>query len=493
MEKQGQTIGTSIIMKFVERFGTQIVNIILNIILARLLAPEDYGVLAILNVFVVLAQVISQNGINNALIQKDNPDHLDYSTALDISLAIAGAIYLILFWLARPIAGFYDMPEISLYLKVLALELFPGAINAIYNAKVMKNMQFRIVMITGMVANISSCILGVIAAYCGLGVWSLIISQMSATCILLLMMGIMVKGNLSMKFSKEKAKSLMNYGNKIIIASVIDNLYYDVEGLLIGKILSKEILGYFTNARTYPLRVVSSIKDTIAGVVFPALANEQSNLIRMKEIARKSIQIFSFIMFPMLFGFAAISREFVCILLTEKWLPCLMPMRAFCIGFTFLSLSAPNIQIIKAIGKSDLNLKVELVRKVIIFLGLIISSIGWGTIEAISFASMLTTITTALMVASVGGKTIDFSLREQLKVVMGNIIATVGMLITIYIISIFSPDKFFGYVSLIIKILVGGSVYIGIAIITKNASMQIIIKKIKILIAKYWKGLGNNE
>ena len=484
MDKQGQTIGTSIVMKFVERFGTQLVNIVLNIILARLLAPEDYGVLAILNVFVVLAQVISQNGINNALIQKENPDELDYSTALCLSIGIASGIYLLLFIFARPIAKFYNMSQIALYLRVLALELFPGAICAIYNAMVMKKMQFRIVMVTGVISNISSCVLGVVAAYCGLGIWALIISQMSATVILLVLMMIMVKEKLSIRFSKQRAQSLMGYGNKIIIASIIDNLYYDVEGLLIGKILSKEILGFFTNARTYPLRVVSSIKDTIAGVVFPALSNEQKNFHRMKEIDRKAIQVFSFIMFPMLFGFAAVSREFVYILLTEKWLPCLFPMRMFSIGFAFLALSAPNIQVIKATGKSDLNLKIEIIRKGIIFGGLIFSAVIWGTIEAISIASAGTTVVTALLVAAVGGRIISFPLMEQIKAITKNIVATSGMILAIYIASVMTPEEMFGMTTLLLKILVGVIAYVLIAFITRNESLQLILNKGKALLVR---------
>lgn len=484
MDKQGQTIGTSIVMKFVERFGTQIVNIVLNIILARLLAPEDYGVLAILNVFVVLAQVISQNGINNALIQKEKPDELDYSTALCVSLAIASGIYILLFVFAHPIAEFYSMPQIALYLRILALELFPGAVCAIYNAMVMKNMQFRIVMVTGVIANTSSCVLGVIAAYCGFGIWALIISQMSATIILLVSMMIMVKEKLSIRFSKQRASSLMGYGNKIIAASIIDNLYYDVEGLLIGKVLSKEVLGFFTNARTYPLRVVSSIKDTIAGVVFPALSNEQKDIHRMKEIDRKAIQVFSFIMFPMLFGFAAVSKEFVYILLTEKWLPCLFPMQAFSIGFASLALSAPNIQVIKATGKSDLNLKIEVVRKSIIFGGLILSASIWGTIEAIAIASAGTTIVTALMVAAVGGGIISFSLIEQMKAISKNIIATACMMLAIYAASNMISDDMFGVITLMLKIFIGVITYGAIAIITKNESLELILNRAKGLLIK---------
>lgn len=485
MDMRGQTIGTSIVLKFCERFGTQAVNVVLNIILARLLSPEDYGVLAILSVFIVLAQVISQNGINNALIQKENPDDLDYSTALCLSLAIAGGIYILLFVFAPFIAKFYSMPAIALYLRVIALELFPGAICAIYNAVVMKNMQFRIVMVSGMIANIGSCFLGVVAAYCGLGIWALIISQMSATFILLALMVKMVKKRFSIRFSKQRAKSLMGYGNKIIIASIIDNLYYDVEGLLIGKILSKEILGFFTNARTYPLRVVSSVKDTIASVVFPALSNEQKNLVRMKEIDCKAIQVFSFMLFPMLFGFAAVSKEFVYILLTEKWLPCLFPMQMFSIGFAFLALSAPNIQVIKATGQSDLNLKIEVVRKCIIFGGLILSASIWGTIDAIAVSSAVTTIATTLMVAAVGGRTISFPLIEQVKSIYKNIIATFGMMLAIYIVSFIVPKDMFGVVTLVLKIFVGVASYLAIAFITKNDSLRLVLNRSKALLIRH--------
>ena len=484
MDNQGQTIGSSIVLKFIERFGTQIVNIVLNIILARLLVPEDYGVLAILNVFVVLAQVISQNGINNALVQKSEPDELDYSTALYLSLAIAGGIYSILFVSAQFIAAFYSMSQITLYLRVLGVVLFPGAICAIYNARVMKKMQFRIVMVTGVIANISACVLGVITAYYGFGVWSLIITQMASAFIALFMMMFMIKERFSFEFSSARAKSIMSYGNKIIIASIIDNIYYDAESLLIGKILSKEVLGFFTNARTYPLRVVSSIQETIASVIFSALANEQHNIQRMREIHCKAIQLFSFLMFPMLFGFAAVSREFISVMLTDKWMPCLVPMQAFSIGFAFIALSAPNIQVIKATGKSDLNLEVEMLRKVIIFIGLLFSIYFWGTIEAISIMSAITTVGTALMVAFVGGRVISFSLVEQLNAIFKNIMATLGMMLTLYAVSLIVTDELSGFRILVLKVFIGAIVYFIIALITKNESLKFILDNGKVVLAR---------
>jgi len=479
MREEGQTIGTSIIMKFIERFGTQIVNIVLNIIMARLLAPSDYGVQGIITVFVILAQVISQNGISNALIQRNKPDELDYSTALDISLVIAFVLYAVLFFLAEPIASFYDVPEVAVYLRVLALILFPGAFNAVYNARVMKNMQFRIVMITGMVVNLSSCLIGVIAAYFGLGVWALIISQMANVCLLFLMMTLMVKAKISFKFSAARAKILMGYGNKIIVASIIDNLYYDFEGLVIGKLYATDALGYFSNARNYPLRVVSSVKDTLAGVIFPALSNEQTNTSRMKEIVRKSIQVFTFILFPMLMGFAAVSEEFICVLLTDKWLPCLVPMRAFCVGFSFLALSSTNIQVIKALGKSDLNLKIELVRKALLLITLLVSLFIWGTIDAIAIASVVAISLTAIMVAYIGGRLIGFPLFDQLLSIMNNVLITIAMLFVLWLVSLVLPSSWFGYLSLFIKIIVGMVSYFGFAWITKNPTFYLLISKCK--------------
>lgn len=482
--KSSSSIASSIAFKLIERFGTQMVNLILNVILARLLMPEDYGTLAILNVFVVLAQVVSQNGINNALIQKTDVDDDDYSTGLILSLLISAGLYLLIFIAAPFISAFYDMPSITIYLRVIALSLFPGAINTIYNAKVMREMKFKIVMITGMVSNTTSCALGVVAAYFGLEVWALIISQMSATFILLIMFIVMLRWHLGFKYDRSRAKALIGYGYKIIAASVIDNLYYDFENLFVGKVMSREILGYYTNGRTYPLRVVSSIKDTIAGVIFPAMANVQGNDNEMKRLAKKSIQLFSFMVFPLMIGFALVSKEFIVVLLTEKWLTSLTPMRTYSIGLAFLSLSAPNIQIIKAKGKGSLYLKVECIRKGIILATLITSAVIWGTIRALSIGSMLSTIITAIFAMQVCGETIQYGALNQIKDIWKNIACVIMMTIIVIMVNGIMKNRFSSFIILVVKIILGGASYIACAVIIKNQMLKEVYEKVNILLKR---------
>jgi teichuronic acid exporter len=485
--KASSSISSSIAFKFIERFGTQMVNLVLNVILARLLMPEDYGTLAILNVFIVLAQVISQNGINNALIQKADVDDDDYSTGLVLSLLISAGLYLLIFITAPFISVFYDMPSITIYLRVIALSLFPGAINTIYNAKVMREMKFKIVMITGMVSNTTSCALGVAAAYFGLEVWALIISQMSAVFILLFMFIIMLRWPIGLRFYKDRAKALFGYGYKIIIASIIDNLYYDFENLFVGKVMSREILGFYTNARTYPLRVVSSIKDTIAGVIFPAMANEQENNERMRDLAKKSIQLFSFVVFPLMIGFALVAKEFILVLLTDKWLTSLTPMIMFSIGLAFLSLSAPNIQIIKAKGYSGLYLKVECIRKGIILATLIATAAIWGTIDALSIGSMASTILTALFIMQVCGHTIGYSLFHQIRDVLKNIICVVVMAGVVIGLSVVIGNKLPLIVMLVVKVFAGATSYILCAAIIKNPMLKEVIRRAEPMLKKFSK------
>lgn len=444
--------------------------------------PEDYGTLAILNVFIVLAQVISQNGINNALIQKADVDEHDYSTGLVLSLLISAGLYVIIFIAAPFIAMFYEMDSLTIYLRVIAISLFPGAINTIFNAKVMREMKFKIVMITGMVSNTTSCALGVLAAYFGLKVWALIISQMSASFILLIMFIIMLKWRVGLNYSGDHAKALFGYGYKIIIASVIDNLYYDFENLFVGKVLSREILGFYTNARTYPLRVVSSIKDTIAGVIFPAMANVQENDTELRRLTRKSIQLFSFIVFPLMVGFALVANEFIIVLLTDKWLTSLLPMRMFSIGLAFLSLSAPNIQIIKAKGLSGLYLKVECIRKGIILTTLIATAVIWGNIEALSIGSMVSTIITTLFIMQVCGHKIGYDLIYQIRDVLKNLACVSVMAVAVIGLNAVIYDRLSLIVMLFVKVFTGATTYVLCAVIIQNPMLKEVMRRAKPLL-----------
>ncbi len=479
-DEKGQSFGASICMKFIERFGTQLVTIVLNIILARLLNPDDYGVLAILNVFIVLAQVLTQYGINNALVQKQDISDIDYSTGLLLSMGISVLLYFLLFALSPWVAAFYDNPNITQYLRVLSVSIFFVSFNAVFMAILMRKMQFRKIMIIGIVSSLVSCITGVVLAYFSFGVWSLIIQQILANALQSIILFICIRWKYGMFFSKHSASFILKYGGTISIAAIIDNLYYDLESLLVGKFFSQSMLGCYTNARTYPLRVISSVKDTISGVVFPAMSKVAEEQSEIKKLEQLSIRLFSFVVFPVMIGFALIAEEFVVVLLTEKWLSIVFPMQMFCLSFAFLSISSPNIQVIKALGKAKINLYIELVRKTIIFVSLIVAIFVFKTIDAIAVGFAISNIVTALGVAEYCGGQINYRLTEQLRDMSKSIVALIVMIVAIFIVGILLPKSSFGFPSMGLKIIIGGMTYIGSALMLKHPIIKMVLDKLKI-------------
>lgn len=478
-DEKSQSFGASVCMKFVERCGTQLVTIVLNIILARLLSPDDYGVLAILNVFIVLAQVLTQYGINNAIIQKQNPNDEDYSTGLILSILISMVLYIVLFIASPFIAAFYESAELALYLRVLALSMIPVSLNAVFTSILMKKMQFRKIMIIGIVSNVSACATGVVLAYMGFGVWSLIIQQMMSNFIQSVLLLIWIRWEYSFRFSKESAAFILKYGGTISMSAIIDNWYYDFESLLIGKWFSQALLGVYTNARTYPLRVISSVKDTISGVVFPAMSKIVEDKAEMKKLAKLSINLFSFVVFPAMIGFALIAKEFVTVFLTEKWLSVVFPMQAFCLSFAFLSISSPNIQVIKALGKAKLNLCIEILRKAIILLSLIIAILLYNSVEAVAIGFTISNVITALVVAAICGHQIHYELTEQLMDMIKSIMPVVAMVVSVAGIDLLLSSENFGLISMLVKIVVGGIVYLGCAFLSHHPVIQMVCGKLK--------------
>ena len=473
------SVTSSVILKYLERFGTQIVTVVLNIILARLLIPEDFGTLAILNVFVVLAQAISQNGINLALIQKKTIDEDDYSTGFVLCFAFSALLYFMIFCGAPLVSFLYNTELITVYLRTISISLFPGAVNAIYLAKTMREMRFGIIMITGIISTISSCIIGVIMAYLGFGVWSLIFSQIILAVILCVTLTLSLKWKLAIIFSFQRAKSILSYGYKIVLGSMLDNLYYDVESLFLGKMFSRSELGIFTNARTYPLRIVSSVKDTIASVIFPAMSMKQEDDVAMREITKKSIQSFSFIVFPLMIGFSLVSKEFITLFLTEKWLGCLFPMQVFSIGVALVALRSPNTQIIKAKGNASLYLKLECIQKALLFLALIISASISRTINAISMGSLLSIILTTLITMELCGRKIHYGVFQQIKDIAPIIISVAFMSITILIFEKNISSDFSSMVTLLLKISIGVITFFVCALISCRELLKGMIQSIR--------------
>lgn len=475
------TVFKNLAWKFMERIGVQGVQFIVQIVLARLLLPNDYGLISLITIFIAIANVFVQSGFNTALIQKKDVDEVDFSSAFYLSLGVAIIMYILIFFGAPLVSNFYREPELTSVLRVLAITLFFGAFNSIQNAVVAKNMQFKNLFFSSLGAALLSGVAGISLAYLGLGVWALVFQQILSQASITIILWFTVKWRPILVFSIERVKGLFNYGSKLLASSLIDTIYGNSRSLVIGKIYNPEVLGMYNRGEQFPDLIVNNINGSIQSVMLPTLSSEQDNKERIKAIVRRSIITSSFIIFPAMVGLATIAETVIRILLTDKWLPCVPFLQISCFIYALMPIHTANLQAINAIGRSDIFLKLEIYKKVIGVI-ILITTIPYG-VYAIALGECIGSIISSFINAYPNLKLINYSYREQLEDIMPSAIISLIMGIIIYPIKLLNITPI---VILILQIGIGVIVYIMMAKIFKlecfkylSSILQELLKKNK--------------
>ena len=354
---------SNMIWRFAERSGAQIVSFIVSIILARLLNPSVYGTIALVTVFISILQVFVDSGLGNALIQKKDADHLDFSTVFFTNVFICVFLYIVLFFSAPLISRFYGKPELTSIVRVLGITLLISGVKNIQQAYVSRNLLFRKFFFATLGGTLGSAVFGIVLAYKGYGVWALVGQHLFNLIIDTIILWFTVKWRPRLEYSFLRLKSLYSYGWKLLVSSLINTFYNELRQLLIGKLYTSEDLAYYNKSRSFPSLVITNISTSIDSVLFPAMSKVQSERESVKYMTRMSIRTSSYIIWPFMFGLIAISEPLTRLLLTDKWLPIVPYMRVFCIGMAFQPIHTANLNAIKAMGRSDLYLKLEVLKK----------------------------------------------------------------------------------------------------------------------------------
>ena len=410
---KNNTIVTAFIWKAFEKLGTKGIQFIIQIFLARLLFPDDYGMAAILAVFITLSNVFIQGGFSTALIQKREASEVDFSTALFTSFGIALVFYALLFAGAPWIADFYGMQELKPLLRAIAAVLFAGAINSIQYAYISRKLQFRSYTMAVLLSSGCSGILGIWMASRGYGVWTLAVQQIAANYLAVIFLFFFVKWRPKPVFSLQSLREMFGYGWKILGSGLINSLYMSMYNLVIGKVYSSELLGLYNRGDQFPNLLVSNVNDTVQSIVLPVMANVQEEPGRVKEFMKKGLVLNAFLIIPMMMGLAAVSEPLVTVLLTDRWLSVVPYMQLLCILYMMYPIHTMNIQCMKAMGRSDLFLKLEIVKKLIetLILAFTIPH-GLGVMIAGQIISSLAGI--PLNIYPVG-RLIGYGFREQMR------------------------------------------------------------------------------
>ena len=468
-----------LLWKFMESGGTQGIQFVVSIILARLLLPKDFGIIGLITVYIQVANVFIQSGFGTALIQKKEVDDEDYSSVFYLSLFISIVLYVILYFTSPFIARFYSEPMLVQILRILSFTLILGVINSIQYTVISREMKFKKSFIVSLGGVFVSALVGVTMAYRGYGIWSLVFSQISGQVTSTVILWFTVRFRPKLLFSFKKIKELFRFGSNLLVSGLLDSVFNNLFPLIIGKLFGSTMLGYYNRGQSFPSLMVNNIDGTITGVMFPALSKFQNDRVQVKKLVRRMLVTSSFFVIPMMVGLAVVARPLVLLLLTAKWLPCVPFLQFACVTYALWPIFTANLQAITAVGRSDIFLKLEIFKKILLVVVVLIS-VHYG-IYAMLIGSVIVSFISAVINASPNKKLLNYSYKEQMFDIMPSILLSLTMSVVVLTVSLLS---FSLWLVLLLQIIIGGVFYFGVAYILKFECLLYILDLLKTAIDK---------
>lgn len=450
-----QQATSGVIWGFVERFSVQGVHFIINIIMARLLTPEDYGLIGMLAIFMSLSQVFIDGGFSSALIQSKNRSESDFSTVFFINLIISILIYGILFAIAPFIASFYHQPILKSITRVYSLNLVVNSLVAINKTKLVINVDFKTQSKISLISALLSGGIGLYFAYAGYGVWALVIQMVSGAVINVLISFYYVRWIPDLVFSFESFHRLFRFGSKLLIATIISSIYSNVYSLIIGKRFSASSLGYYTRADQFAQFTGTNISGILTRVCFPVLGTIQDDDIRLLNAYRKYIQVTACIMFPIIMLLCGVSEPLVLVLLGEKWAESIPLLQILSIAHLFNGIVLINLNLLYVKGRSDLVLKLEVLKKSIAF-SILIVSMFWG-VKSICIGLVIYSLVAFYLNTIYTKKILNYGFWRQVKDIWPYFAASICAFLVAVVICQFIKIRI---AALIISPILGMGVYI---------------------------------
>lgn len=404
---------SGLIWQGTEKIGSYGIRFVVSVILARLLSPEEFGIIAIMIVILSLCSIFIDSGFGVALVQKKDIDEKDCNSVFYINICFAFITYVLILLLSPYIASYYEIPKISTYISVFALVIVIQSFSIIQVALLRKKMMFNVCFKVNWLAISLSGATGIILAYCGYGVWALIVQQIINYFVMALMYWFLVKWRPKLTFDIRRIFYLFNFGWKILCAEILNKLYYDVYALVIGKIADLTTLSYYDRGKTFPKYGMDIVNTTMSSVLLPAFSTVQNDKKQMYSLAQMILKTVMFIVIPILTILFTFADEITITVLTEKWLPCVPFMRLCCIAFVFWPLHTVNLYSIMATGRSNVYLTLEVIRKLQAILFILIT-FHYG-VMAIVAGSVVAELISAIVNAWYCGKQIKYYIWIQAR------------------------------------------------------------------------------
>lgn len=464
------------IWKLMESFLSKGVSMLVSIVLARILLPDDYGIIAFTSVFINLSDTLIQAGFSTALIRKEKVNESDYSTVLGISILMAFFLYTIIFLSAPMISRFYKEPLLINVLRVIALSLFFQAFASVRTAIVSREMKFRVLFICSVFSNILSGIVGIVIAYLGFGVWALVFQQLAQQLLLTVSLFIGVKMKVNFMICKESAKELVPFSAKVLVSSLLSFFSGSICNLVVGKTHSMTDLGYYEKGSLFPQNISLYTFSAVSNVFLPVFSSVQNDHRRLNSVFQRVLNVSAYIILPMMMGLCMVAETLISIVLTDKWIPATWILRWSCLYYIMTPILLAHVQLHFAIGKSDTRIKVELYKLMVTILALVGLFYTKLSINYVAAVMALIQVSTVVMITIETKKAIRFEISLMLRNISKTIIATSVMSLVVFGVG---RIELTNILKLILQILVGGVTYLAASIVLKIDAFYEIIGLMK--------------
>ena len=462
------------IWRFTERTAAQLVTFVVSIILARILSPEYYGTIALVTVFTTILQVFVDSGLGIALIQKKDADDLDFSSVFFFNMSMCVVLYIVMYIASPYIAAFYNDKGLTPIIRFISLTIIISGVKGIQQAYVSRNMLFKRFFFSTIGGTIASAIIGIILAYRGYGVWALAIQQVSNTAIDTLILWLTVKWKPKFMFSFQRLKRLLRFGWKLLVSALLDTIYGNLRNLIIGKKYTSADLAYFDQGDKLPKAIVTNINVSIDSVLLPTMSKMQDKTEAVRTLTRRAIRISVYIVAPLMIGFACCADSLVRLVLTDKWLPCVPFIRILSVSYLFWPIHTANLNAIKAVGRSDIFLKLEVIKKAV-GLALLLSTMWFG-VKIMAYGLIVECLLGLIVNTWPNKKLLHYGYIDQMRDIAPSVLLSMAMGVAVYCVGLISMPEI---VKVVAQITLGIVIYVAGSGIFRMKEFEYLIKKLR--------------
>lgn len=473
-ESLKQKTAKGVLWSAIEQFSVQIIQFVLGLIMARILSPHDYGLVGMILVFISIAQTFVDSGFSNALIRKQNKTEVDYSTAFYFNIVVGLVAYFILFFLSPLIARFYNEPLLESLTKAISINVFINSLGIVQRARYSIKVDFKTQAKATTTSVLISGIIGIWMAYNGYGVWAIVWQSVIRNALNVLLLWIFAKWLPLLQFSWKSFREMWSFGYKLLLSGLLNTIYNDIYQLIIGKVFSATDLGNYTRAKQFAAFPSSNITGIIGRVTYPILSSIQDDDVRLEHVYRKYLRISAFIVFPLMVGLSALAEPLIISILTEKWRAAIILLQIICFAMMWYPIHAINLNLLQVKGRSDLFLKLEIIKKII---GVTILCITVSiSLVAMCIGSIFSSIFYLVVNTYYTGKLINVGFWLQMRDLLPTLLLSLAMGAVVFLSVMFFSSNI---VKLFVGVVVGVIFYFSVARLFKMEELSDLLSLVK--------------